>query len=239
MKIAVISDIHSNIHALEAVLKNIKDKSVDLIVCTGDLVGYHPYPNEVIKIIEENNILTTLGNHDLNAIRGNVVSIDNLTGKNLEKAIISNYTIENLTSESKRFLKSLPISLTMNIDGKVIKFVHGSPRSITEYLTENSKEAEEVMSDLDEDILICGHTHIAYYKKYKEKILINAGSVGKPKKGIPDSEYILLEIKNDIVDIKICNVKYDVDSIIKAIEKSSLPNDLGLLLKHGGRILDC
>lgn len=236
MKIAVISDIHSNIYALEAVLEDIQKKIVDLIICTGDLVGYHTHPNEVVKLVREKNISAVLGNHDLKTATGKIKNLEGLEGKELQKAEISNYALKNTSEESKNFLKTLTESITLEVEGKTIKFVHGSPRSINEYLKENSREAEEVMSELSEDILVCGHSHMAYYKSYGEKLLINAGSIGKPKKGIPDSEYVMLEIKNNHVEVTIHNVRYNVDAIIKDIENSDLPNELGLLLKYGNKV---
>lgn len=236
MRIAVISDIHSNLYALQAVLKDIEQKNIDKIVCTGDLVGYHTHPDEVVNLIREKNIDTVMGNHDLKTVTGKIKSTEGLEGKDLEKVLISNYAVEKTSDEVKEFLKSLPEFLILEIEGKKIRFVHGSPRSITEYLKENSVEAEEVMSDLSEDILVCGHSHVAYSKYYGDKLLINAGSIGKPKKGIPDSEYVIIEIKNDKIHITFENAQYDVDAIIRDIEKSVLPNELGLLLKYGNKI---
>lgn len=236
MRIAVISDIHSNIYALEAVLKDIETKNIDKIICTGDLVGYHTHPNEVVNLIREKNIETVMGNHDLKTAMGKIKSTNGLEGEELDKVLISNYAVEKTDDESKEFLKSLPESIVLEVEGKTIRFVHGSPRGVAEYLKENSKEAEEVMMELSEDILVSGHTHSAYVKKYGDRLLINAGSIGKPKKGIPDSEYVIMDIENMEIDVTIENVKYDVESIIKDIGNSSLPNELGQLLKYGNKI---
>lgn len=236
MRIAVISDIHSNIYALQAVLKDIETKNIDKIICTGDLVGYHTHPDEVVNLIKGREIETIMGNHDLKIATENIKNIDGLEGKELEKALIYNYAVEKTGDEAKEFLKSLPEFLVLEVEDKKIKFVHGSPRSITEYLKENSEEAKEVMRELSEDILVCGHSHVAYSKYYGDKLLINAGSIGKPKKGIADSEYVIIEIKNSKIGIQFENVKYDVEAIVKNIEESALPNELGLLLKYGNKI---
>ncbi|MGL5049002.1 MAG: metallophosphoesterase family protein [Fusobacteriaceae bacterium] len=234
MKIAVISDIHSNIYSLKAVLKDIEKNKIKQIYCTGDLVGYHTHPNEVIELIKKNKIKCVLGNHDLKAIIGKKINLSNIDKNDIKKAIITNYTLENISFESTQFLKSLPKELVIRISGKKIKLVHGSPRAIDEYLEENSEVAVEIMKNLESDILICGHTHKAYYKYYDKKILINAGSIGKPKKGFPQSEYIILDFTSNKVFISIQNVDYDIESIIKDIENSELPNDLGTLLRLGG-----
>lgn len=236
MRIGVISDIHSNIYALKAVLKDIENKNIDKIVCTGDLVGYHTHPNEVVDLIREKNIATVMGNHDLKVATGKIKSTEGLSGEALDKILISNYALKETNQETKDFLGSLPEFLIMEAEGKLIRVVHGSPRSITEYLKENSPEAHEVMKELSEDILLCGHSHVAYSKYYGDKLLINAGSIGKPKKGIPDSEYVIIEIKNNEVKVFFEEVPYDVESLVRDIEKSPLPNELGLLLKTGNKI---
>ncbi|MGL5652188.1 MAG: metallophosphoesterase family protein [Paraclostridium sp.] len=244
MKIAVISDIHSNIYALDAVLADIETKNVDMTVCTGDLVGYGTKPNEVIETLKKNKILTIMGNYD-DAI-GNlkiVCGCDYPDPKDAEKAGLSmHFTGQTTKVENKEYLRNLPKELIFNFDKKTIRFVHGSTRLINEYLKENSKEADEVMSELVEDILVCGHTHIPYAKYYGEKLLVNAGSVGKPKTGNPNANYVIIDIKNEdeiaktpsSVEVKIIEVKYDFEKMANEIEVNEiLPNDFARLIREG------
>ncbi|MDU6249878.1 MAG: metallophosphoesterase family protein, partial [Paeniclostridium sordellii] len=187
MRIATISDIHSNLYALNEVLADIEKRNVDMVVCTGDLVGYATRPNEVIETLRKNKVLTIMGNYD-EAI-GNfkiICGCDYPDPKDAEKASLSmKFTSEETTDENKAYLRNLPKEAVISFNNKTIRFVHGSTRLINEYLKENSKEADEVMNNLDEDILVCGHTHIPYVKSYGEKLLVNAGSVGKSKTGSP------------------------------------------------------
>lgn len=244
MKIGVISDIHSNIYALDAVLKDIEKRNVDLIVCTGDLVGYATRPNEVINTIRKNKVLSIMGNYD-DAI-GNyrlVCGCDYPDPKDAEKAGLSmHFTSQTTKVENKEYLRNLPKELIFNFDNKTIRFVHGSTRLINEYLKENSKEADEVMSELVEDILVCGHTHIPYAKYYGEKLLVNAGSVGKPKTGNPHANYVIIDMKNEDeiaktlsrVEVEIIQVKYDFEKIAKEIEENEiLPHDFARLIREG------
>ncbi|MBS6508361.1 MAG: metallophosphoesterase family protein [Paraclostridium bifermentans] len=244
MKIAVISDIHSNIYALDSVLADIETKDVDMIVCTGDLVGYGTRPNEVIQTLKKNKIFTIMGNYD-DAI-GNlkiVCGCDYPDPKDAEKAGLSiHFTGQTTTNENKEYLRNLPKELIFTFDNKTIRFVHGSTRLINEYLKENSKEADEVMSELVENILVCGHTHIPYAKYYGEKLLINAGSVGKPKTGNPNANYVIIDIKNEdeisktpsSVEVEIIEVEYDFERIANEIEENEiLPNDFARLLTEG------
>ena len=244
MRIAVISDIHSNIYALNEVLADIKNRHVDLTVCTGDLVGYATRPNEVIETLKEEKILTIMGNYD-EAI-GNfkiICGCDYPDPKDAEKAALSmQFTSEETTLENKAYLRNLPKEAAFTFNNKTIRFVHGSTRVINEYLKENSKEAEEVMGELFEDILVCGHTHIPYAKYYGEKLLVNAGSVGKPKTNTPDANYVIIDIQNEdeigqresSVKVEIIEVAYDAEKMAREIEENEiLPNDFARLIRKG------
>ncbi|SHJ70818.1 metallophosphoesterase family protein [Tepidibacter formicigenes] len=235
MKIAVISDIHSNIYALETVINDIKEKNLDLTVCVGDLVGYATFPNEVIDLIRKENILTVMGNYD-DAV-GNIRFIcgcDYSDPKDAENAISSlQWSIENTSEENKEFLANLPKKMILTFEGRTITFVHGSPRKLNEYLKENSQEAKEVMECFTEDILVCGHTHIPYYKMYGEKMLVNSGSVGKPKTGNPNANYVILDVKSESVSVEVVEVFYDYEKTAKAIEESILPNEFANIIRTG------
>ena len=236
MKIAIISDIHSNIYALNAVLEDIENRNVDLIACTGDLVGYGTRPNEVISTIRKNRILTIMGNYD-DAIgnRKIVCGCDYPDPNDAQKAGLSmHFTSIETIEDNKNYLSSLPKDITLSFNNKTIRLVHGSTRLINEYLKENSNEAKEVMEELTEDILICGHTHIPYVKYYGEKLLVNAGSVGKPKTNNPAANYVIISIDDSAVQTEIVEVDYDFEKAAKEIEENDIPpNDFARLLREG------
>lgn len=235
MKLAVIADIHSNIYALQAVIDDIRKKDVDSIICLGDLVGYCTYPNEVIDAIREHKILTVIGNYD-EAVGEEllVCGCDYPDPKDAENAALSlNWSIENTNERNKEFIRNLPRVITMSCDGKSVTFVHGSPRQINEYLKEGSKEAEEVMKDFSGDILVCGHTHKPYYKSYEGKLLVNAGSVGKPKTGTPDASYVTIELENGKIQVELAYVEYDFERTAQAIEAAGLPKEFAEIIRTG------
>ncbi|MEF9992383.1 MAG: metallophosphoesterase family protein [Romboutsia sp.] len=236
MRIAVISDIHSNVYALNNVLEDLQTRNVDMTVCTGDLVGYGTRPNEVINRLRKEKILTIMGNYD-EAI-GNfkiICGCDYPDPKDAQKAGLSmHFTGQETSEENKSYLRNLPKEATFTFNNKTIRFVHGSTRVINEYLKENSKEADEVMSELVEDILVCGHTHIPYAKYYGEKLLVNAGSIGKPKTNRSDANYVIIEITDSNVDVEIVEVAYDFERFAKEIEENDiLPNDFARLIREG------
>ena len=244
MRIAVISDIHSNVYALDEVLVDLQKRNVDMTVCTGDLVGYATRPNEVIETLKNNKILTIMGNYDESIGNFKIVcGCDYPDPKDAEKAGLSmHFTGQETTDENKAYLRNLPKEATFTFNNKTIRFVHGSTRVINEYLKENSKEADEVMNELVEDILVCGHTHIPYAKYYGEKLLVNVGSVGKPKTSSPNANYVIIDIKNNEevakdssnVEVEIIEVSYDFEKIAREIEENEiLPNDFARLIREG------
>lgn len=235
MRIALIADIHSNIFALNEVLLDIDNRNADLIVCLGDLVGYATFPNEVIDTIREARILTIKGNYD-EAVGEElmVCGCDYPDPKDAENAGISlSWSIDETREDNKEYLKGLPMEAIMNFEGRSIRFVHGSPRRINEYLKESSKEAEEVMVELEEDILVCGHTHKPYFKQFGEKLLINAGSVGKPKTGNPKANYVVLDLNNKAPKVEIYEVNYEYEKTASAIEEVGLPQEFAEIIRTG------
>lgn len=235
MRIAVIADIHSNLFSLNEVLLDIDNRNADLIVCVGDLVGYATYPNEVIDTIRENRILTIKGNYD-EAVGEELMACgcDYPDPKDLENAGISlNWTIDETREDNKEFLKNLPMEVKMSFEGKTIRFLHGSPRKINEYLKEDSKEAEEVMAVFEEDILVCGHTHKPYYKMYGNKLLVNAGSAGKPKTGTPKANYVIIDLQGEAVKVEKHEVEYEYEKTAGAIEENGLPQEFAEIIRTG------
>ncbi len=161
-------------------------------------------------------------------IHGNIYA---LNAQNAGRSLM--WTIENTTDNNKEYLRKLPTEMTLKIGERELVFVHGSPRRINEYLKEQSNEAREVMKDFEKDILVCGHTHIPYYKLYKEKVLINSGSVGKPKTGNPLANYVIINLNTDSVNVDIIEVDYDYEKTAQAIIKEGLPVKFAEIIRTG------
>ena len=230
MKMAIISDIHGNIYALRNIIDKIDDEKVDFIICLGDLVGYGPHPNEVVSFIKKKNILCIKGNYDASVVDGSYTFIRETETNSFSLP----WCVNELRAENKYFLDNLPLSITMEFNNKKIKFVHGSPNKINEYLFENEENTKNVMLNLEEDILVCAHTHIPSVKSFNDKLFINCGSVGKPKIGVPDSTYCLLEInKNGMVKAEIKYASYGVHKVIKDMEMLKFPPHLIQSFKDG------
>ena len=218
MKIAVISDIHGNLEALTAALKDIEQKKPDTIVCLGDLVGYGPFPNEVVQLIRERKIMNIIGNYDAAVLEEKFNYIrDNEVNK-----FCMPWAAKVLNDENRAYLRSLPRQIVLQYENKNIYFVHGSIRAINEYLKEGSKEVEEVMSEFSGDILVCAHTHIPFKKFFGDKLLLNDGSIGKPKIGRPNGTYLIINIEKENLETEIIEFKYDYDKTANAMEQKGI-----------------
>jgi putative phosphoesterase len=203
MRIAVFSDVHANIQALEAVLADIGRQSVDRVVCLGDLVGHGESPDEVIEAIRTRGIATIMGNYD------DAVGYDrddcgcaytSLAEKTRGHEELLR-TRQVVSEASKAFLRQLPLHLCQQVHGKKISFVHGSPRRINEYLYEDRPSAafDRVLDVAQADILVCGHTHLPYHRVIGKRHVVNVGSVGEPQTIPGPACYAILELNDGFV----------------------------------------
>lgn len=235
MRIAIFSDIHGNRHALSAVLADIDEQSPDQVYCLGDLVGYGAFPNEVIQRIRDRGIPTIMGNYD------DGVGFDKdecgCAYKEAEMKRLGDlslmWTREAVTLENKEFLRSLLPNIRFTVGGKEILLVHGSPRKINEYVYEDRLPAslEHIARSAEADVLVFGHTHLPYTKEVAGVLLVNDGSVGKPKDGDARAGYIILEVGEE-VKVEFRRVPYDVAAAAAAVRESGLPAHFAFLLEN-------
>lgn len=256
MKIALFSDIHANLPALEAFFENIEKHQPDAIYCLGDLVGYNIWPNEVIKEIRKRRILTIAGNYD----QGIGLMSDECgcayrteSEKDMGKISIS-FTNSIVSPEERSYLRTLPshikVEFQLNKDKLNLLLVHGSPRKINEYLFEDRDEKSlvRIMEQSDADIMCFGHTHKPYHRTIDSSLnelkhyrhAINIGSVGKPKDGNPQGGYVMLTLNErssvqvkDSIQVEFIRFDYDIEKAAKAIEGSILPNTYAEMLRKG------
>lgn len=256
MKIALFSDIHANLPALEGFFKDVDRRNPDSIYCLGDLVGYNVWPNEVINAIRKKGIPTIAGNYDFGIGRtsndcGCAYKTD--TEKDMGKISIS-YTNSLVRPDERQYLRTLPahikVEFQLNEDKLNLLLVHGSPRKINEYLFEDREEKSllRIMHDADADIMCFGHTHKPYHRtlaetaeeKTRYRHAINIGSVGKPKDADPRGGYVLLHInenssilKPESIQVEFIRFEYDIEKAARAVEESPLPNEYADMLRKG------
>lgn len=220
MKLAIIADIHSNLQALEAVMREMKRAEIDRIVCAGDIVGYGANPNECCHIVEEAAAHAVLGNHDISALTGDA------TGMNPYAATASRWTASALDEGSRRYLRSLETESKFEAGDRKIAMYHGSVRSAIEYVYEDEINKDIVRSS-GGDLLVLGHTHVPYVKDFGSNMAINPGSVGQPRDGDPRASLAVFDTKTGGCIVR--RIVYDIGGASEAMHAVGLP---GLLAER-------
>lgn len=227
--IGVISDIHANLEALEAVLADMDEKKVDDLVCLGDLVGFGVSPNECCDIIKGLDVNCVMGNHDYAVSTGKLWNwFDNPTQESLK------WTSEELSRNHKLFLSVLPRKLVVEFGDVRLGLVHGSPwDELFEYVqpTVSDSVLKKFLDEMDCDVLALGHTHIPFAKEVKTGLVFNPGSVGQPRDGIPMASYAIFD--PDEFKVKVVRVEYDVDKAVSKMKRAEIPRFFWERLSEG------
>jgi diadenosine tetraphosphatase ApaH/serine/threonine PP2A family protein phosphatase len=254
MKLAVISCIHGNFEALNAVLSDIDQQKADQIYCLGDLVGYGPNPNEVVDMIRALDIPTCQGCWDEDIVEGLNACECSYPSQLAEKRgrAAHEWTNEVIRPEIRAYLAALPMTFRQGD----CCFVHGSPNSQHEYLLpsmDGFAALERVLST-NAEVLFCGHTHVPYVRELKEgtltveveqpdkdnyrsqlqvslKQIVNAGSVGEPRHGRPNATYVVYD--TDTTQTLIREVPYNYQKTCADILEKGLPSIFAWRLARG------
>ena len=227
--VAIITDIHANLLALEAVLARIDELGLQQIYCGGDLVGYGPRPNEVCALIDERAIPTIYGNYDYAIAREEedcgcayVTQHDRELG---DESVA--WTLANTGRSAKDFMRGLPFDLRFEAGGVPVHLVHGSPRKVNEYLFEDkpARLYERLAAAEEAQVMVFGHTHKPWVHEYGDVLFVNCGSVGKPKDGDPRGAFAVLEPSNASVAVTIERVPYDAEQVAREVRETGLPGE--------------
>ncbi len=221
MKIAIISDIHGNLYALNTVLNDIKNEKCEMIFCLGDLAMAGAEPNSTIEFVKNQDWKIIQGNTDemIAYFNNDVFDKVKSAAPIMANALKSDAT--EISEENKLFLKNLPKQMELNVDGLKILLVHGSPRKNNEEILPNMPivEIEEIFKDIDADIVFCGHTHIPCgYQTNSNITVVNVGSVGRPFTEIPNSCYAIADLNKGNISISHKFVPYDIDSAFNILK---------------------
>lgn len=239
MKYAIISDIHANLEALEAVLEDIENHEINQHICLGDIAGYGANPNECVELVRELNCPCIIGNHDAGAI-----GTADISGFNSAARVAVEWHKEVLTEENKVYLSSL------NFVERIETFtvVHANLENPQEWgYIFNSHEAEYLFQFQKDTVCFFGHTHIQcsfqsntvtpFSKTAKIKIksghkyLVNVGSVGQPRDGNPMAAYAIYDMYSNVITFR--RVPYDIEKAQQKILDANLPNILASRLVMG------
>jgi len=242
MKLAIVSDIHGNRPAFEAVLDDIEDSPAAAMWCLGDLVGYGAEPDACVELTREHAALCLAGNHDL-AVTGELPLDEFSRGA----AMAAKWTQETISTENLSFLESLePVA-----NGQPVGLYHASPRDpIWEYVL-SALLADLCLDEQDKRVCLVGHSHVAlsFHRDEGEPAtgepqwagselelapgewLLNPGSVGQPRDGDPRAAWMLLDTSGWVASYR--RVEYDISAAAAAIRQAGLPDSLAERLQYG------
>jgi predicted phosphodiesterase len=247
MRYALLSDIHANRPALEAVLADLAPRTdVDATYHLGDLVGYAPWPDEVVEMLAAAGISGVAGNYD------SAVATDykhcGCRYEDVRQEELSHLSYEwtraNVSAETKRALGALPFRIDLRplggqVAGPTVTLLHGNHVLNTVYTTED--RSDSVLAKMGAsigarpgDVICFGHTHKPWHRPVEGVHYVNTGSVGRPKDGDPRAGYVLLDVEEARVDVRFIRVPYDVEAAASGIRASSLPHDFADYLRTGG-----
>jgi predicted phosphodiesterase len=247
MRYALISDIHANLPALQSVLRDIAARSdVDATYHLGDLVGYAPWPNEVVEALIAAAIPGVAGNYDSTVATDYKHCGCQYEDPRQEELSHLSYawTRAHVSPRTKEFLGGLPFRIDLrpfggHVAGPAVTLVHGNHALNTVYVYRDRPDAflAKMGAGLGAragDVVCFGHTHVPWHRVVEGVHFVNTGSVGRPKDGDWRASYVLLDLTTTAVAPEIVRIEYDVEAAVRAILASELPSDFAEHLRQGG-----
>lgn len=224
MRVALISDIHSNLPALKAVMAEVGRSSVDRVVCLGDVVDMGPEPAACLALLEARQVACVGGNHD---------PLDEHPSDPLLSGIEA-WTIQQLKPSQRTQIAAWPMSMEVKAEGQTLLCVHGSPKATTDNVLVDLPHDDlvELVADERFDVMACGHTHVQLLRRLGRRVIVNVGSLGmpfeKPYMGkapriYPWAEYAIVELSENGNRIELRQCAYDIEAYFLACRESGMP----------------
>lgn len=216
VRIAVISDIHANLPALEAVLADIDRQAVAQVLCAGDLVGQGPHPNQVVSRVRKAGIPSILGNQEIE-----LRTLADRARPDPKRHML--WTIAVLKRKNREYLLGLPEDRELEFEGIGIRLVHGSPQGTFDAmypsLTSRTLRAWFPAGKPRPEVLVGGHTHVPFVRTVDGMLIVNAGTVGRPLDGDARASWALLELEEGHARARVRRVGYPVEKTVRAMKR--------------------
>ena len=228
MRIALLSDIHGNLDALVACLNSIRKSECEMLIVSGDIVGYYYEPVKVMDALSEFNYQFISGNHE--AMLGKLIADPNISSFVREKyGTALDIALVKLSQEQRNFLTNAPITKSLCIEEKLFNISHGSPWSVDDYFYADTKrELWDRFLELPEEVFVLGNTHHQLLKRHGGKIIINPGSVGQSRTDPGYAQWVEMDTLN--LDFTFKSVQYNTKRLIDLCHK--IDPALEILTRH-------
>ena len=230
MRAALIADVHANLPALRAVLDDVAAIGCDAVWCAGDVVGRGPHPNEVVELLRTLDITCVQGNWDEAVGMGREVTGSIWPSPDAEADGYASlaWTASRLSEENTSWLRQLPATLRLEVEGRTALLFHGTPLKQNEYLWEDrpSRYFARIASDEGDDVFCFGHTHQTFHRVLASAHFIGAGSVGCGGEGEPKARYAVLYVTESDVVVGFRGVDYDHAVVARDMAAAGMPMQL-------------
>ena len=238
MRLALISDIHGNLVALEAILAEIAQQDIALdsqhILCLGDVAAFGPQPLQVLARLQAIGCPVVMGNTDAELLNPSLLQSDDEPGDHWQE--MGRWCAQQLTEADKAYISSFQPTISYPLpNGQMLLAYHGSPHSFRERLLPTTTEAdlEQAFASYSAHIMVGGHTHIQMFRRHKDMLILNPGSVGFGMDRVPPlaemhhpawAEYAILCIKDNTLSVELHRTPFDTNLLLKAIQSSGTPH---------------
>ena len=229
MKAVLIADVHGNYPALQAVLTEAQSQGAEVIWDLGDMTGYGPWPDRVVRALREHQAVSILGNYDRKVLSFARNKAKWRSKKAPQKLLAFERAHEGLSDESRQYLESLPEQCRLELEGVNVLLTHGSPAADDEALgpaTPASRLAQLAGFGCA-DVIACAHSHEAFVREVDGVTFVNPGSVGRPEGGDPRACYAVLTFGAGHMEAELRRTNYDVDLVVRAVRSAGLPESFG------------
>jgi putative phosphoesterase len=235
MRVALMSDLHANLPALEAVLDHARQEGAEAIWNLGDSVGYGAFPEEVVQHLRRQDPVSTLGRYDRQVVRFKKRKEKWQRTKEREEYLALEWAYDRLSEKSRKYLRFLSREIRMKVQGKRVLLTHGSPGVEDGCLAANTPEKQlaKLAHEAKAELILCGCSHQPFARSVEGVWFINPGSAGLPSDGDPRAAYAILEVSPKEIQVFPHRVTYDVERLVVELKRHKLPEAFARMFREG------
>jgi len=240
MRVALMADLHANLPALEALLEHSRQEGAEAIWNLGDLVGYGPFPDEVVKHLRASYALSTLGAYDRQVVRFKKRKDKRHRRKGAEEYLAMEWTYDQLSGKSHKYLRFLSREVRMQVRGKRVLLTHGTPGAEEGFVRPDTPDRQlaKLASGAKADLILCAGSHEPFARSVEGVWFVDPGSAGLPTDGNPRASYAILDVSPEESQVFHHRVEYDVERLVDQLGHHKLPGAFARMYREGRSLED-